>query len=402
MHVKLQFGPATVQGAGVDSGSVRFAPGDSEVKAGVALCLSGGGYAGMLFNAGSLWRLNELGWLRRLDEISCVSAGAIAGATLGAAWDRLDFDAGGVARRFVPEVVGPIKRLARETLDMWSIVGGEISERSCGAIVADAYDECLFGGITLQQIPDCDSGGAPRFVFTSLDVRTGRLVKFSRAGMLGENGGADPSRFRLAIAIAAATAFPPMMPPVALASRDLGCGDGTEEKFTLVDAAVCDSLGLEGGSGYRTLLISDGHLSLTPAAELEPGWFQLASRLVDVVRERDRKLRKDWLRRMFDLSGESSGEWRTGADWHPGPELAGEDLPRTANGEADRQSGEVVRLEAMPECRQEQWLRQGYAACDAALSRSGIRPGRGPNCLPITRSPSDDGHRISLYPEKSG
>lgn len=36
---------------------------------GLGLCLSGGGYRAMLFHAGALARLNELGWLQRLDAI---------------------------------------------------------------------------------------------------------------------------------------------------------------------------------------------------------------------------------------------------------------------------------------------------------------------------------------------
>ena len=36
---------------------------------GVGLAMSGGGYRATLFHLGSLWRLNELGWLPRIDEI---------------------------------------------------------------------------------------------------------------------------------------------------------------------------------------------------------------------------------------------------------------------------------------------------------------------------------------------
>jgi hypothetical protein len=39
----------------------------SSSRDGVGLCLSGGGYRAMLFHVGALWRLNELGWLRRLS-----------------------------------------------------------------------------------------------------------------------------------------------------------------------------------------------------------------------------------------------------------------------------------------------------------------------------------------------
>lgn len=39
-------------------------------EAGIALCLSGGGYRAMLFHAGSVWRLNDAGMLPQLDRIS--------------------------------------------------------------------------------------------------------------------------------------------------------------------------------------------------------------------------------------------------------------------------------------------------------------------------------------------
>ena len=42
---------------------------DTTLLDGVALCLSGGGYRAMLFHAGTLWRLNELGWLKRLNRV---------------------------------------------------------------------------------------------------------------------------------------------------------------------------------------------------------------------------------------------------------------------------------------------------------------------------------------------
>lgn len=42
------------------------------LKPGPALCLSGGGYRAMVFHAGVLWRLNEGGYLPRLDRISSV------------------------------------------------------------------------------------------------------------------------------------------------------------------------------------------------------------------------------------------------------------------------------------------------------------------------------------------
>ena len=53
---------------------------------GIALCLSGGGYRAMLFHLGALWRLNELGYLPRLDRVSSVSGGSITAGALAHGW----------------------------------------------------------------------------------------------------------------------------------------------------------------------------------------------------------------------------------------------------------------------------------------------------------------------------
>jgi len=78
---------------------VRLIPGDEtkQPQDGIALCLSGGGYRAMLFHVGALLRLNELGYLPRLDKISSVSGGAITAGVLGLKWTRLLFDGQGIA-----------------------------------------------------------------------------------------------------------------------------------------------------------------------------------------------------------------------------------------------------------------------------------------------------------------
>jgi NTE family protein len=40
----------------------------------------------MVFHLGVLWRLDELGYLARLDRISSVSGGSITAAMLGLKW----------------------------------------------------------------------------------------------------------------------------------------------------------------------------------------------------------------------------------------------------------------------------------------------------------------------------
>ena len=79
----------------VDTGSEHDDP--RRPQPGIALCLSGGGYRAMVFHLGALWRLNELGYLRKLDRVSSVSGGSITAGLLGLKWSRLEFDAAGVS-----------------------------------------------------------------------------------------------------------------------------------------------------------------------------------------------------------------------------------------------------------------------------------------------------------------
>src|SRR5438093_1076206 len=85
---------------------------------GIALCLSGGGFRAMLFHVGALWRLNELGWLPKLDRVSSVSGGSITAGVLAYAWSQLAFDENSVAQRFEAAFVGPIRKLAGKTVDI--------------------------------------------------------------------------------------------------------------------------------------------------------------------------------------------------------------------------------------------------------------------------------------------
>src|SRR5439155_19681952 len=103
----------------IDTGSIH-----REVAEGRALCLSGGGYRAMLFHAGALWRLNELGWLQALDRISSVSGGSIVASLLGLKWRVLGFDAKGIAQRFGEEIVGPLRALASSTIDVPAVALG--------------------------------------------------------------------------------------------------------------------------------------------------------------------------------------------------------------------------------------------------------------------------------------
>src|SRR4051812_45302236 len=120
---------------------------------GTALCLSGGGYRAMLFHVGSLWRLNELGYLPKLARISSVSGGSITAGALGLHWGKLAFDVNGVAAAFETQVVQPIRTIASKTIDEGAILGGILLPGTISDRVVESYRKYLFDGATLQDLP---------------------------------------------------------------------------------------------------------------------------------------------------------------------------------------------------------------------------------------------------------
>ena len=134
----------------IDTGSAHDDP--ARPEEGIALCLSGGGYRAMLFYLGALWKLNEIGYLKKMARVSSVSGGSITAAMLGIKWGRLGFDVAGIAANFVAEVVSPIRALAGKTIDEGSVIGGIFTPGSIADKVAEAYRKHLFGSATLQDL----------------------------------------------------------------------------------------------------------------------------------------------------------------------------------------------------------------------------------------------------------
>ena len=97
--------------------SPRAEPGEPRAATGpapgIGLCFSGGGYRAMLFHLGSLWRLNELGMLPKLQRVSSVSGGSITAAFLAICWEQLAFPQNGVSDQFEDAVVTPIRAVFR-------------------------------------------------------------------------------------------------------------------------------------------------------------------------------------------------------------------------------------------------------------------------------------------------
>jgi len=89
-----------------------------DAEPGIGLALSGGGFRATLFHLGSLWRLNELGWLPKVTRVTSVSGGSITAGVLGHHWKNLAFDESGVATNFDDAIAVPLRDFCKRNIDV--------------------------------------------------------------------------------------------------------------------------------------------------------------------------------------------------------------------------------------------------------------------------------------------
>ena len=357
---------------------------------GIALCLSGGGYRAMLFHLGALWRLNELGYLRKIERISSVSGGSITAAVLGFKWSKLSFDDSGVAQRFEDEVTEPIRKLAERTIDVRSIFAGWFSRGSIAEKIRDTYRKCLFGDATLQNLPD-----KPRFVINSTNVQSGALWRFMKPYMADYRVGMikNPT-IELATAAAASSACPPTLSPlvIRLNESDYTPDSGTDlqhKPYTtdvvLTDGGVYDNLGLETAwKRYDTILVSDAGGKMQPEPKPKHGWVSHSIRVAGVIDNQVRSLRKRQLIESFKLhdylldQGENPDSdlfrlaARGGAYWGISTNIDNYELPdglHCPSSKTIQLANIPTRLRRLAPEIQERLINWGYGVCDAALRK---------------------------------
>lgn len=344
---------------------------------GLALCLSGGGYRAMLFHLGTLWRLNDAGYLRKLERISSVSGGSITAGVLGSAWSNLAFDDGGVAQRFEQEVVGPVRRLAATTIDRGAILGGTFGFGTAAGWVARSYRKHLFGEKTLQDLPD-----EPRFVINAANLQSGVLWRFSKPYARDYRvGEIKTPRIGLATAVAASSAFPPFISPLVLrleesdytpdSGMDLQNAPYTTRVF-LTDGGVYDNLGLETAwKRYSTILVSDGGGRLGPEKKPKRDWPRHILRVLGVIDNQVRSLRKQQVIASYKAKP-TSGAHRSGAYWGIRSHIADYKLANALNC-PPLQTAELAnvptRLKSLDTTVQERLINWGFAVSDAALRK---------------------------------
>jgi NTE family protein len=369
-----QPGPITPQNVEPVSSPVTETTGP---RPGIALCLSGGGYRAMIFHLGTLWRLNELGFLRKLDRISSVSGGSITAGVLGLAWKKLAFDDNSVSANLQELVVEPVRRLANDTIDRGSVLKGMLLPRqSIADEVANAYREHLFGNATLQDLPADNEG--PRFIINATNVQTKVLWRFSRPYMGDYRVGlVNNPTVALAVAVAASSAFPPFLSPAELTLKASDFDPNTtgvtltegayRTNVVLTDGGVYDNLGLETAwKSYDTIFVSDGGGAVDDESDPDRDWARHAYRILNLLDNQVRSLRKRQVIDSYELGA------RKGAYWGIRTNIAKYQLPNAMPCPFDRTialANVATRLKALDRTLQERLINWGYAVCDAALRK---------------------------------
>jgi NTE family protein len=365
---KLASGPVTLIDPDVT------APGP---QPGTALCLSGGGYRAMLFHLGALLRLNEAGLLKSIQRISSVSGGSITAGILGLKWTTLTFDAQNRATNLVKQVIEPVRQLADVTIDADAVIVGMFTPGTISDRIVKAYDKYLFKGATLQDLPSDNIG--PRFVINATNVQTGALWRFSKPFMADYLVGQvrNPT-VKLSVAVAASSAFPPILSPLTLSLKhfdfeiDPNC-KLQREPFTteviLSDGGVYDNLGIETAwKRYQTIWVSDGGGKLAPEAEPKADWARHAYRVLNLIDNQVRSLRKRQIIEAF----KSLNDGREGTYWGIRTNIKDYKLPDALNCPEENTltlAETATRLKKLPALLQERLINWGYAVCDAALRR---------------------------------
>ena len=345
----------------------RGAPPDEDL----GLCLSGGGYRAMLFHLGALRRLNDAKLLARLNRLSSVSGGSITAAILGLRWGRLGWR-DGVATNFDEFVLSPVRELARHTIDVSSVIEGFAPFTSVGRRVAHAYREHLFGDATLQSLPN---SSGPHFVICATNLESGVLFRFSRRYVADWRVGMiSAPEISLADAVAASSAFPPVLSPFVIDLRKAawktvaGNELTTPEyrgKIELSDGGVYDNLGLETvWKRCRTVLVSDGGGHMANDPDPPHDWPRQMMRVLDVIDNQVRDLRKRQTIASYKLGLRSGTYWGIRGDI---TDYGLSDPLPCPHAQTLALAATPTRLKKLPDLTQERLINWGYAITDAAL-----------------------------------
>ncbi|MBZ5639977.1 MAG: patatin-like phospholipase family protein [Acidobacteriia bacterium] len=291
----------------------------------IGLALSGGGFRASIFHLGVMRRLEELGIMKDVDVVSCVSGGSILGAYYAREMERrlrevqrwLWRDTAtrmrifeGIAADFLRAVDHNLRTRALvftpfyhpvtflKTLLLTAFRAGARSE-----LIQREYDRWFYDGDTIDQLPSVPPGTSPaprpvltgpKVILNTTSLLTGERVSFSREPNSGIGGMRRSNRNSLPLSrvVGASSGVPVLFPPTPI------YGD------LLVDGGVADNQGIEALLDPKTyqpvdpalnpiLLVSDASGQMEAVHRMDTGasdvffrvnsvlQFQVRSKLID-------------------------------------------------------------------------------------------------------------------------
>lgn len=185
-------------------------------------------------------------------------------------------------------------------------------------------------------------------------------------------GGIMKPTVKLAQAVTASAAFPPVLSPYRLRVqpddfdvREDGIDDSFLSDISLTDGGVYDNYGLEPvWRRFKTVLISDGGSALTLDPRIGRNWITQLQRTISVIHSQVHALRSRTIVEQY-LAKE-----REGAFWSistPPSRFKIEPYFDVSDGAALAIARIATRLKAMSPELQEQLINFGYIQCDNAI-----------------------------------
>src|ERR1043166_3633086 len=360
----------------------------------LGLALAGRGFRAALFGLGTLWRINDLGWLGKIDRIASTSGGSIAAACLGVRWNDLIFDSTGVALNFRLQVADPLRQFCARQFDVRAFLAGVLNpSSSISQQAASKFERELFllpGGrpATLQDLPS--SGEGPEIIIYTTSLNTGEEVKLSRRCLADRHlGGLMNPVIRLALAVTASCGFPSILSPVRVWTDPSDWitrrGSSTALRRCVTLSGVSYNTGIndmvvnvfreETWKPCATLLVCDADAGIgigrIPSPWKLRSWTYQTIHVLKLMRKRTAEIRREQVVSKF-VSGSTRGSlWGIGT---PIDDFELDDAMTRNNTTTYALKEYSTRFRPFSLEQQDKLINWGYALADAAI-RSRLAPG---------------------------
>ena len=243
-------------------------------KVRIGIAMSGGGFRAAVFHLGVLRRIAELGWLPKLDIMSTVSGGSVAGAFAASRWPSVaadGYDWSALERHVVRPFVELIT--TRNFIREWGLSLLQLPFRKLTdpTFTRTKLAGLRYGDLFCNRLRCSELPTQPYLVLNATSLTSIRSWRFTRDGMgdsrigLAEWG---ENPLPLGEAVAASAAFPPVFPPARIRRTDYSFSPPVYKEspvpdyplIAVTDGGVYDNLGVEA-IGKQSILPGVGKIA---------------------------------------------------------------------------------------------------------------------------------------------